>query len=118
MSITGATRQWTAMKISQCLILAFILLAASQSLYAQDDQATNGKAAANPPPSAAQLTLDELRTFTDVFNLVRRNYVEKVGDKKLLEAAIKGMLTDLDPHAAYLPNNDFEDRRFALNYLK
>jgi len=97
------------MKIFQCLILALILLATGQSLYAQDDQATDDKAAANPPPSAAQLTLDELRTFTDVFNLVRRNYVEKVGDKELLEAAIKGMLTDLDPHSAYLPNKDFED---------
>ncbi len=56
-----------------------------------------------------QLTLDDLRSFTDVFNQVRRNYVEEVDDKMLLEAAITGMLTELDPHSAYLPDKDFED---------
>ena len=60
-------------------------------------------------PAPAQLTLDDLRTFTDVFNQVRRNYVEEVDDRTLLDAAIRGMLSDLDPHSRYLPNNDFED---------
>ncbi len=58
-----------------------------------------------------QLTLDELRTFTDVFNLARRNYVDGIDDKTLLDAAIRGMLSDLDPHSAYLPPEGFE----ALN---
>ena len=58
-----------------------------------------------------QLTLDELRTFTDVFNLARRNYIDNVDDKTLLDAAIRGMLADLDPHSAYLPPEGFE----ALN---
>lgn len=57
----------------------------------------------------AQLTLDELRTFTDVFNQVRRNYVEPVDDRTLLRAAIEGMLSSLDPHSAYLPDEDYED---------
>lgn len=77
----------------------------------------------SPPPAAAaesasglaaaasptQLTLDQLRTFTDVFNQVRLNYVEPVDDATLLNAAITGMLAELDPHSAYLPNNDFVD---------
>ena len=57
----------------------------------------------------SQLSLDDMRTFTDVFNQVRRNYVEEVDDKFLLDAAIQGMLSDLDPHSAYLPNSEYED---------
>jgi len=68
--------------------------------------------AESPPPvdrpsASAQLTLDDLRTFTDVFNQVRRNYVEEVDDHTLLESAIRGMLLELDPHSAYLPGDDF-----------
>ena len=64
-----------------------------------------------PPVEKRQLTLDELRTFTDVFNLARRNYVDGIDDKTLLDAAIRGMLSDLDPHSAYLSPESFE----ALN---
>ena len=64
---------------------------------------------AGAPPAGAQLTLDELRTFTDVFNLARRNYVETVDDHDLLDSAIRGMLLDLDPHSSYLTPEEFED---------
>jgi carboxyl-terminal processing protease len=57
----------------------------------------------------AQLTLDELRTFTDVFNQARRNYVEPVEDRTLLDAAIRGMLTDLDPHSSYLTPEEYSE---------
>ncbi len=58
---------------------------------------------------AHQLTLDDLRTFTDVFNQARRNYVEPVDDRTLLDAAIRGMLADLDPHSAYLPPAEYAE---------
>lgn len=61
------------------------------------------------PGRAAQLTLDDLRTFTDVFNQARKNYVEEVDDRTLLEAAIKGMLKELDPHSSYLPAKALEE---------
>jgi carboxyl-terminal processing protease len=64
-----------------------------------------------PPTAAAQLTLDDLRTFTDVFNQVRRNYVESVDDRTLLESAIRGMLSELDPHSAYISGDDYRDLR-------
>jgi carboxyl-terminal processing protease len=58
-----------------------------------------------------QLTLDDLRTFSDVFNQLRRNFVEPVDDHTLLDAAIRGMLATLDPHSAYLSPEEYQ----ALN---
>ncbi|MCR9185261.1 MAG: S41 family peptidase [Halieaceae bacterium] len=57
----------------------------------------------------AELPLDELRTFADVFNQIRIGYVEEIDDSTLLEYAIQGMLMNLDPHSAYLTEEAFED---------
>jgi len=57
--------------------------------------------------STAQLSLDDLRTFTDVFNQVRRNYVEETDDHSLMNAAIRGMLSELDPHSSYMEADDY-----------
>lgn len=46
--------------------------------------------------------LDDLRMFTQVFEQIRRSYVDKVEDKTLFENAVRGMLSELDPHSAYL----------------
>jgi carboxyl-terminal processing protease len=59
------------------------------------------------PSSKAQLSLDDLRTFTDVFNQVRTNFVEETDDQSLLNAAIRGMLSELDPHSSYLEADEF-----------
>lgn len=55
-----------------------------------------------------QLPLDELRTFAEVFNQIRLGYVEEIDDSTLLEYAIQGMLTGLDPHSAYLTEDAFQ----------
>lgn len=57
----------------------------------------------------AELPLDELRTFTEVLVRVKRDYVEPVQDEKLLENAIRGMLSGLDPHSAYLDKQEYQD---------
>jgi carboxyl-terminal processing protease len=62
---------------------------------------------AETPSSGTQLTLDDLRTFTDVFNQVRNNYVEEIDDHTLLNAAIRGMLSELDPHSSYMEADEF-----------
>jgi carboxyl-terminal processing protease len=54
------------------------------------------------------LPYDELRAFTEIFGRIKRDYVEPVADKKLLEDAIRGMLTGLDPHSAYLDIEDYK----------
>ena len=56
-----------------------------------------------------QLPLDELRTFADVYNQIRVGYVEEIDDSTLLEYAIQGMLSGLDPHSVYLTKDAFQD---------
>ena len=55
----------------------------------------------------AQLSLNDLRTFTDVFNQVRRNFVEDLDDHELMNAAIRGMLSELDPHSSFMEAGEF-----------
>ena len=52
--------------------------------------------------SRSSSVFQELDLFSNVFNRVRAEYVEQVSDKKLIEAAINGMLSSLDPHSGYL----------------
>ncbi|PTW44502.1 MULTISPECIES: S41 family peptidase [Rhodovulum] len=52
---------------------------------------------------------EQLDLFGDVFERIRSQYVEEVDSTKLIEAAINGMLTSLDPHSSYLPPKDFDD---------
>ncbi|HWA43722.1 MAG TPA: S41 family peptidase [Hypericibacter adhaerens] len=54
-------------------------------------------------------TYRQLNLFGDVFERVRSSYVEEVGDKELVEAAINGMLSSLDPHSSYMDPQSFED---------
>ncbi|UCE89873.1 MAG: S41 family peptidase [Pseudomonadota bacterium] len=57
------------------------------------------------------LPLDEVRSLSEVFGKIKENYVEDVADKDLLENAIRGMLTGLDPHSTYLDKDAFQELR-------
>nr|WP_254869563.1 S41 family peptidase [Thalassospira lucentensis] len=59
--------------------------------------------------SSSAETYRLLNLFGDVFEQVKSKYVEKVDDKELIEAAINGMLTSLDPHSSYLNMDNFEE---------
>ncbi|MFK8043652.1 S41 family peptidase [Congregibacter sp.] len=74
-----------------------LLLGNTAAVMAQDDS------------NDGELPLDELRTFADVFNQIRVGYVEEIDDSTLLEYAIKGMLSSLDPHSAYLERDAYEN---------
>lgn len=54
---------------------------------------------------------EQLDLFGDIFERIRADYVEPVDDKKLIEAAINGMLSSLDPHSSYLPPDDYADMK-------
>jgi len=57
----------------------------------------------------ATLPVEELRTFSDVFGRIKQDYVVDVDDKELIEYAIRGMLSGLDPHSAYLDAEQFTE---------
>ena len=61
--------------------------------------------------ASAPLPLNELRTFAEVFGRIKQDYVEPVEDKKLINEAINGMLTGLDPHSAYLDPEAYKELR-------
>ncbi len=91
----------TSLALAIALVIGAPLLQAAQDAEsAAPAAATNGK---------APLPLDELRTFAEVLDRVKAAYVEPVDDKTLLENAIKGMLSNLDPHSAYLGPEDFAE---------
>ena len=64
---------------------------------------------ANANRTNTSLPIDELRNFTEIFGKIKNDYVEDVTDKKLISEAIKGMLSGLDPHSAYLDEDAFKD---------
>jgi carboxyl-terminal processing protease len=93
-------------------LLALALSAAVFASYAQapapaESADASGAAetaeAAKPTVKPARgVSIEDVRMFSAVYNLVKQAYVEDVGDKELMEAAIKGLLSGLDPHSEYL----------------
>jgi carboxyl-terminal processing protease len=79
---------------------AFVLGAGSMAYVSQKAEAT-----AKPKGEAYRM----LELFGDVLDKVERQYVVPVDEKKLIEAAIEGMVASLDPHSAYLAPESFED---------
>ena len=59
----------------------------------------------------AKSTYEQLDLFGDIFERIRSAYVEPVDEGKLIESAINGMLTSLDPHSSYMPPEDFDNMR-------
>jgi carboxyl-terminal processing protease len=91
-----ALRQW----ISRSLIGAAILSLSALTLSETDTEATD---------ATVSISFKELQLFADTFDAIRRGYVEEVTDAELFEMAVKGMLTNLDPHSAYLTDDDYEN---------
>lgn len=74
-----------------------------------------GSVLANKPEEINGLPLDELRNFSDIFSRIKTDYVEKVDDKTLLENAIRGMLSGLDPHSTYLSPDEYQELRIGTS---
>ena len=85
------------------LLTALLALSSSYVAMAQTNEPTEEK------PAAVSTSFEELQLFADTFDAIRRGYVEDVTDAELFEMAVKGMLTSLDPHSAYLTDDDYEN---------
>lgn len=62
-------------------------------------------------PTGDALPLEEIQTFAEVFERIKRAYVEEVDDRTLLRNAMRGMLSELDPHSAYLDEEEYQSLR-------
>ena len=82
------------MKATIAALALALALAAGSALRAED---------------AGGITYRQLDLFGDVLERVRASYVEEVSDKELIEAAIQGMLSSLDPHSGYLSPESFDE---------
>ena len=60
------------------------------------------------PVISGDSVMDQTRKFSDVLSMAVKNYVEDVDTQKLTEAAIKGMLDELDPHSVYIPAKEMQ----------
>ncbi len=80
-------------------ILLGLSLAVGHSVYALKD--------------SKEIPFEDLQTFTEVFSKVKSDYVEQVDDKTLIEDAIRGMLSGLDPHSAFLNTSEFSDLKIG-----
>lgn len=87
------------------LVLSFVSL--TVAVAQKDDRTTQTK-----KESSVSDTYKALNQFGDVFEQVRANYVEPVEDKKLIEYALNGMLSNLDPHSSFM--NDEETQSMAI----
>jgi len=87
--------------LTKPLLLGCLLSGLATPLFAAE---------ATPENEAVKtIPLEEIRLFTEVFERIKNAYVEPVDDAKLLEDAVRGMLTGLDPHSAYLEPDAFPD---------
>jgi len=67
------------------------------------------------PAATEPLPIEQLRIFADVFGRIKQDYVEEVDDATLLNYAIRGMLSGLDPHSAYLDAESFKEVRIGTS---
>ncbi len=93
------------MRKTYLLFLGAVAGAAVALLVTQPHSILLGSAAR----AAATDTYQQLNLFGDVFERVRADYVEKPDDKQLVESAINGMLSGLDPHSSYMDPKSFRD---------
>lgn len=65
----------------------------------------------NESEAVRTLPVDHARLFAEVLERVKREYVDTVSDEELIEAAIRGMVADLDPHSAFLDASEYNEIR-------
>lgn len=89
------------MKNLQNWLIGMILLMASVTSFAQTEE--------------AELPLEDLQIFAEVFEKIKNEYVDSVDDKTLLRDAIRGMLAGLDPHSAFLDPEGFKNTKISTD---
>lgn len=113
------------MKIKLLSALVFVFTSFGGFAFAEEmpteqeqtisDEVQLDEVAAQEDAEPAPLPLNELRKFADVFGKIKAAYVEEIDDVTLLQNAIKGMLSGLDPHSAYLEPSAYDDLKVSTS---
>ena len=90
------------------LVILFLGFIAGGIFFDQIDKTTLMAQAKNEADDRSQV-YEQLNLFGEVFDRIRSGYVEDVDSSDLISAAIRGMLTSLDPHSGFMPPENFED---------
>ncbi len=91
-------------------LFAVLASLACAPLFAKDSPAEQPAASGDAKPDAnSENTFKQLTLFADVLERVRADYVDPVTDEKLIENALNGMLSSLDPHSSYMNKKEFQD---------
>lgn len=94
-------------QVKTFLVLVFgIIVGVSVSL-------TSNVLANKAATTSTTIPLNELRNFSDIFAKIKADYVAKVSDKTLIENAIRGMVSGLDPHSAYLNADQYKELKIS-----
>lgn len=92
-------------------LVSLLAVGVAMPSHAQDEKRTATEKKKTDTDPDANNTYKQLTLFGEVFERVRANYVDPVTDKQLIEHALAGMLSNLDPHSAYLTEKDYGDMR-------
>lgn len=99
---------------ARAISAAFIFIVSIlSSLFSTLSYAASSDIENGARPSEQGLPLDQLRNFSDIFARIKSDYVEEVSDKELLESAIRGMLSGLDPHSTYLDPEEYKELKIG-----
>jgi carboxyl-terminal processing protease len=72
-----------------------------------------GLLASKRQPDGEDIALEQARLFAEVMKRVKSDYLEPIDDSELMESAIRGMVSDLDPHSQYLDAEEYRDIRIS-----
>jgi len=93
----------------------FSLVAFSGGLFSAPVHADSKELDEEISEQSAGLPLAELRNFSDIFARIKSDYVEEVSDEALLEHAIRGMLSGLDPHSTYMNKDEYNELKIGTS---
>jgi carboxyl-terminal processing protease len=94
--------------------LLLLAPASAQQQQKQQQQQQPQQQQQQQAPQSSSDTYRQLDLFGEVFERVRADYVEEVSDQQLIEAAINGMLSSLDPHSSYMNAKSFSDMQVQV----
>ncbi|HEY2590391.1 MAG TPA: hypothetical protein VGI35_02265, partial [Steroidobacteraceae bacterium] len=106
-------RSRTLITLVTGIVLGFGAALASGVLADRPSETLHAAESRYPAGHSASLPWQEASLFAEVYERIKRDYVDDVDDHTLMEKAIRGMVAALDPHSAYLDSEEFDEIRLS-----